>query len=368
MFSFGQQTLQDVVYLKNGGILRGTIIEKFPDQSIKFENSDVYRTIFIFKKDVIEKLTREAVVNVPPSNTNYGGNSSDNNSVQPSNNNYNYQPSNNKYQDQQSVYDVVYLKNGGILRGTIIEKFTDQSIKFENSDSRRTVFIFENGVIEKLTKEAVSNVSSPNTNYNGNSLNSNNVQPSNNNYNPSNDNYNYQQSNNLNQASNRKHKLTSNNGPEIKSGFFSLSECGYGLGIGPHRLNYFNVHAIVGYKFNPYISFGFLGLGLRFYYPVRELSVPLFTYGLVHFIDGNISPYLGIGIGYSFIVSPAFSIMGFLLNPSVGCSFKLRGKIVLNVGSGYFIQRSGSLNFGSINFVFGVVYYCLLYTSDAADE
>ena len=62
-----------------------------------------HRTVFIFKKEVIEKLTREAVVNVVnPSNTNYGGNSSNYNNVQPSNNNNNYQPPNNNYNYQQS--------------------------------------------------------------------------------------------------------------------------------------------------------------------------------------------------------------------------------------------------------------------------
>ena len=265
---------------------------------------------------------------------------------------------------QQTVQDVVYLKNGGILRGTIIEKNSDQSIKFENSDKYRTVFIFKKEVIEKLTREAVVNVvNTSNTDYGGNSSNYNNVQPLNNNsnynynYQPSNSNYNYQQSHNRNQSSNPKHKANySKNGSEIKSGFFSLSECGYGLGVGSNRLNYLDVHVIVGYKFNPFISFGFLGLGLRFYYPERVLSIPLFTYGLVHFIDGNISPYLGIGIGYSLIVWPSFSKMGFLLNPSVGCSFKVGGKIALNVGSGYFIQRYGAVNFGSINFIFGITY------------
>ena len=54
-FSFGQQTFQDVVYLKNGGILRGRILEKFPDQSIKFENSDEYSEMVPVRWTVLKR-------------------------------------------------------------------------------------------------------------------------------------------------------------------------------------------------------------------------------------------------------------------------------------------------------------------------
>jgi len=50
VLAYSQQTFQDVVYLKNGGILRGRILEKFPDQSIKFENSDSYKTVLFLRR------------------------------------------------------------------------------------------------------------------------------------------------------------------------------------------------------------------------------------------------------------------------------------------------------------------------------
>ena len=93
----GQQTFQDVVYLKNGSIIRGKIIEMISNISIKLENPE--KTVFFFKMDVIEKITKEPVLNTGyPSNTGYSGNSSNSNyNTQPSNNNYNTQPSNNNY-------------------------------------------------------------------------------------------------------------------------------------------------------------------------------------------------------------------------------------------------------------------------------
>ncbi|MFY0644981.1 MAG: hypothetical protein JXR19_10985 [Bacteroidia bacterium] len=48
---------QDVVYLKNGSIIRGMIIEQIPNVSIKIQTADA--NVFVFKMDEIEKITKE---------------------------------------------------------------------------------------------------------------------------------------------------------------------------------------------------------------------------------------------------------------------------------------------------------------------
>jgi len=50
--SIGQSKYQDVVYLKNGGIIRGTIIEQVPNKSIKIETVD--KIVFVYQMDEIE--------------------------------------------------------------------------------------------------------------------------------------------------------------------------------------------------------------------------------------------------------------------------------------------------------------------------
>lgn len=55
--SFSQSNYQDVVYLKNGSIIKGIIIEQVPNISIKIETSG--GSIFVYKMEEIEKLTRE---------------------------------------------------------------------------------------------------------------------------------------------------------------------------------------------------------------------------------------------------------------------------------------------------------------------
>jgi hypothetical protein len=52
-----QQTQEDVVYLKNGSIIHGTIIENVIGVSIKIQTAD--RSIWVFKMDEIEKITKE---------------------------------------------------------------------------------------------------------------------------------------------------------------------------------------------------------------------------------------------------------------------------------------------------------------------
>ncbi len=62
--SFGQNNMEEVVYLKNGSVIRGIIIEQIPNQSIKIQTKD--RNVFVFKYDDIEKITKE---NLPLENT-----------------------------------------------------------------------------------------------------------------------------------------------------------------------------------------------------------------------------------------------------------------------------------------------------------
>ncbi len=49
--------LEDVVYLKNGGLVRGIIIEQIPNQTIKIKTKD--GNIFVYSYDEIERFTKE---------------------------------------------------------------------------------------------------------------------------------------------------------------------------------------------------------------------------------------------------------------------------------------------------------------------
>lgn len=67
VIAIAQQNYQDVVYLKNGSIIRGVIIEQIPNKSIKIETSD--KSVFVYQIDEIEKMTKEAKPYSPSNNT-----------------------------------------------------------------------------------------------------------------------------------------------------------------------------------------------------------------------------------------------------------------------------------------------------------
>ncbi|MCL2328732.1 MAG: hypothetical protein FWC39_09530 [Bacteroidetes bacterium] len=58
--AFSQNNYQDVVYLKNGSIIRGIIIEQIPNESLRIETAD--RSVFVFNMNEVEKMTKEQIV------------------------------------------------------------------------------------------------------------------------------------------------------------------------------------------------------------------------------------------------------------------------------------------------------------------
>ncbi len=54
-----QQKMQDVIYLKNGSIIHGLILEQIPNQSIKIETTD--KNVFVYQMDEVDKITKEVV-------------------------------------------------------------------------------------------------------------------------------------------------------------------------------------------------------------------------------------------------------------------------------------------------------------------
>jgi hypothetical protein len=47
----------DVVYIKNGSVIKGMIIEQTPNVSLKIQTRD--GSIFVYKMDEVEKITKE---------------------------------------------------------------------------------------------------------------------------------------------------------------------------------------------------------------------------------------------------------------------------------------------------------------------
>lgn len=63
-----QQNYDDVVYLKNGSIIRGIIIEQIPNISLKIQTKD--NSVFVYNIEDVEKMTKEPVQEKPSAQQN----------------------------------------------------------------------------------------------------------------------------------------------------------------------------------------------------------------------------------------------------------------------------------------------------------
>jgi hypothetical protein len=199
---------------------------------------------------------------------------------------------------QQNYQDVVYLKNGSIIRGTIIEQVPNQSIKIETAD--RSVFVYQLSEIERITKEAV-----------------------------------------------RTYTQTETPEEQTFNGYSGMLEIGYGNGILDYEAYVTSLTSINGYRFNPYIAIG-AGTGFKANWANSDFYIPVFLNVRVNFLRGKISPYLSLNAGYDF----GFGTDGNLgyddslgdgnlddsrafINPNIGVSFKFTGGFGMFLSVGY---------------------------------
>lgn len=187
--------------------------------------------------------------------------------------------SNNDYQD------VIYLKNGGIIRGMIIEQIPNKSIKIKTADSN--VLVFKSEEIKKITKEL---------------------------------------------------KEIYSNSSGLKKGYKGIVTFSYLLGIGDFQHDRVKFDFINGYQVNPYISIG-VGIGFRYYTKSAEYIIPFFYDTKITFSDSELSPFFSLGIGSSIGTNGLSNdIIGFIFNPAFGMTIKGAYSNV-NIGIGYELQQ-----------------------------
>ncbi len=65
------QRIAETVYLKNGSIIKGTIVEEVPGQSLKIQTKD--GNVFVYKMDEVERITKEQTVDTETQSTGHRG-------------------------------------------------------------------------------------------------------------------------------------------------------------------------------------------------------------------------------------------------------------------------------------------------------
>lgn len=191
---------------------------------------------------------------------------------------------------QNQYQDVVYLKNGSVIRGVIVEQVPGVSIKIETAD--RNVFFYKTEDIKKFTKELkVENTQTLSSNKSSKKVNK------------------------------------------------DVIEFGYLFGTGDISFDRIKLNFIGSYRISDVFYLGH-GTGLRYIADSESLLMPIFADLKLNFTKNNNSPYLAMDVGYSLNLTDSFSGVGFIFSPTLAASFEVSDKTNMTVGISYEIQRA----------------------------
>jgi len=266
----------------------------------------------------------------------------------------------------QSTQDIVYLNDGSILKGIILEIVPDDYLIIEtNTGKNYTIDMYE---VEKISKEKpranTQNINRGTQRYNretqqnnrdtqvvsrrvynsGGKQNRNQYSYSNNrNSTVQRQNY-YVEDDYANYDDYRDYSYFPNRGYK---GFIDLVySYGTSSKVGTYELpgeNRFEISTSHGFFFSPYMFVG-LGVGLHVYtgyndgnnyysYEKETIEIPVFAHIRTHFIDTKISPFADIKLGYS-----VYDITGTYFSPSLGCRFAKGSRSAFWISLGYTVQ------------------------------
>ena len=187
--------------------------------------------------------------------------------------------------------EVVYLKNGSIIKGIILEQIPNETIKIETSDG--SVWVFQMSEVLKITKEFSS------------------------------------------RNSTMRMKNRHGERDEFKTnGYKGFVDVGGAFGVGTYGDGLVSVSSTHGYQFNPYFFLG-VGVGVNYHFNWSTVFIPVYADARGYFMNNDIAPFIGLKVGYS-----VFDGMGFYFNPSVGVRFIATSKLGLNLSIGFIMQRT----------------------------
>lgn len=200
---------------------------------------------------------------------------------------------------QQSTDDVVYLKNGSVIRGSIVELVPDGNITIEIMGG--STLVYPMAEVEKITKEK-SRYEMP-----------------------------------IQKAHYIKHR-----------GFFNSSEIGLGFG----SQNYYyggitsnvSMQTINGFQYSRHLQAG-LGIGIDYYTNQPLLYNPVFIRISGDIINNPVTPFYYVDGGYTFVWEEDNNDAttyegGIMFNPGIGVKFYSRTKASYTIGFGYKSQKS----------------------------
>lgn len=193
----------------------------------------------------------------------------------------------------QQYQDVVYLKNGSVIRGLITEQIPSKSLKIETPDG--SIFICDMNDVNKITKEYQSK-----------------------------ENKGSGQRGEYGWVAAPRYRGFVGDAVVIGTGEFELT-----------RSHFFTSH---GCQINPYLYVGG-GLAINYWFDLESVNAPVFAHvrSEIHkAYNKRISPYIETRVGYS-----VGDIEGFFCAPAAGCHIYFgKSKMGLSIGLGYNVQMT----------------------------
>ena len=200
----------------------------------------------------------------------------------------------------QEMQDVIYLKDGSVVKGIIVEQVPNKSIKLQTVDG--SLFVYQMDAVEKMSKEL--RVASARRGYN-------------------------------------QGVVTAFAGKGLTVGYKGYVDFGYTIGTGDYGQDRLAVSFVNGVQLNPYLYVG-LGSAFNYYTKGEAIGIPIFTNVRCHFADSGIAPFADLRVGYS----PLGDAQGFYFSPSFGCRFGLSERVGVNVDIGYEMQWADVIDYG----------------------
>lgn len=178
--------------------------------------------------------------------------------------------------------EIVHLKNGSIIKGSVVEQIPNQYIKIQSGDG--SVFVYQSDEISKIEKAV------------------------------------------------KKNRFKSYLSKEYDiTGYRGFVDIGFqrGLDLSVHDFSCFIISTSHGYQFS---QLTFLGIGVGY----NEYAFPIFVDYRQNFIKGSISPFFNMKAGLMYSISHAKpSHEGYYLLPAFGCKFMVSDKVAANISVGY---------------------------------
>lgn len=193
------------------------------------------------------------------------------------------------YVAAQSYTEVVYLKNGSVIKGVIIEQVPNVSLKIKTSDG--SLIICQMNDVEKITKE---------------------------------------------ERYTRDYRKDVNNHKTARNtlkGYKGFVDVGYIADLSDYNADKVEISTSHGYQFNNYFYVGG-GVAVDFYTDADLIAAPIFVDFRANFINKKITPFADIKTGYS-----VGDVEGVYVATGVGVRFSLKGKKALNLKLEYNYQQ-----------------------------